>query len=147
MGKKHAIAGLIGVILIVVAIATWWGFRWTITDNPALGVIREYRWFGRITRITVDSNRDGGIDAEMNFAWSQPYEGEQFGGVTPYRRIREDRNFDGRWDTWIEPVDESMKSTRVSADTTGDGEADWIRTCGTFESAQLLQELKANRGF
>ena len=142
--KKRSIKAILVVIFLAVIVLVCWSFRWSKVDNPALGVIRGYHTFGRITRMTIDSNRDGRINGEILFSWDEPYEGGS--GIAPFSMSREDRDFDGRWDTWFEPID-ATNLTRISADTNGDGNPDWHRDCKSTETEQVINELKDVRGF
>jgi len=132
-------------LIIALTCASWWAFGWSTSNNPELGVIKEYRWFGRITRVTSDVNQDGTIDGELIARWSEPFEGN--GGIASFRSMSEDRNFDGRWDTWILSTDDSPTSTLVSGDTNGDGSPDWKRPLKYGEYAEAIEELRAIRGF
>ena len=54
----------LAVLLIAVA-SCWWLFRTETVDNSSLGLISyHFRW-GRLTGLSVDSNRDGLTDGKM----------------------------------------------------------------------------------
>jgi len=147
MGRRTVNALLFLASAVGLSLLAWWLFGWSSVDNPALGIMEFHRSFGRVTNATIDTNRDGVIDGEWLFDWAEPYSNEHLGGIQPYRLLREDRNHDGRWDTWWEPADETDGVTRLSADTTGDGEPDWNRDLEDLSTTEALNELETLRGF
>ena len=147
MGRRTVITILLLGSVVGLPLLVWWLFGWSSIDNPALGHMEFNRSFGRVTKATIDTDRDGSIDGEWLFDWSEPYSNEHLGGIQPYRLLREDRNHDGQWDTWWEPVDEPGGATRLSADTTGDGVPDWHRDVDDESSSAALSALESQRGF
>jgi len=127
----------------------WWLFGWQAAET-SVSHVTVHRWFGREVRIEVDNNKDGLTDFEVFFPWRTPLRGLADGpcGDPSWTRTREDRNFDGAWDTWVTRPDSSQPCRlMLEADTTGDGQADLsIET--TFPDLQEeLTQLDRNRGF
>ena len=134
------------------ALALWGLFGWSTLDNPTLGVFRYHRFFGRTTTIELDANRDGRADARVEYRWSAPYIGNINvpGGDTSYVVTVADQDLDGRWDTWVEPLGCRADNTCQflwSADTTGDGAADWWRVASYDEAQEVEAALSRERGF
>ena len=98
--------------VVATALAGYAMFRTSSIDNRALGVINFHREWGRITKVSVDANRDGRIDGEYVYTWNRPYIGNHGNDPATYR---EDRNHDGRWDTWRD-----MSTTVLAVDIDGD---------------------------
>jgi hypothetical protein len=130
----------------------WWTSRTIVTDNSEIGVIRYERLLGRILKIEVDADRDGRPDAEVRFRWADKYDGTNYFYDGPYcddlGQHREDRDGDGRWDTWfrsVSGVGPGRCLYSFEADTTGDGRPDWrIRS---RDAAAVFAELYDLRGF
>ena len=112
-------------------------------------MISYLRWFGRVTAIELDSNRDGKPNYLVSYTWSDPYDGTLCGpGCLDHGRHSEDRNHDGQWDTWYQAknVNASQKCIySISADTDLDGVAD-LRVESTELNATFA-ELEQERGF
>ena len=148
---RHTVRGAIAVGLLVATVGVaWWLFGWSTEDNPALGVFRYQRFFARVTSVYLDSNRDGVPDAQVSYSWRDPYDGILVNGrcVGVGTGMAEDRDFDGRWDVWIEnlgPADTKGCLIEFNVDTTGDGEPDW--TFRTTDSRQAYNDIAARRGF
>ena len=142
---------ILAVVLLVVIAASgivgWLLFRTTTRENPALGILRYHHFFGRITKVTIDSNRDGKADAQALFHWSRP-----FRDLTDVRQqhyeLREDRNFDGEWDTWLFPVredDPHADAVVFQVDLDSDGKPDWELEAS--DSQEGYERIRERRGF
>ena len=130
---------LVGVVLILIlATAGWWLFGWETIDNPPLGVETHRRMFGRVTVLSLDSDRDGNDDAQVFYSWRSPL-GPQGAG---WRDMREDRNRDGRWDTWL--VNRGDR-TQFRVDLNGDEVPDWEFITG--DSISAFEEIRQTRGY
>lgn len=137
---------LLGTVTSAMA-AAWYLFRTTTDDNPALGIIRQHRFFGRVTRVSIDVNRDGTVNGEVLYHWSRPCEGLTVGPGYEYE-YREDRNLDGAWDTWLVPVYEQDERTGIlvfKADLDNDGKPDW--EFKTDDSKDGYDQIMRRRGF
>ncbi|MEL7059530.1 MAG: hypothetical protein AAGN46_05840 [Acidobacteriota bacterium] len=137
-----------GLIALVAALAGWWAFGWTAREHPDLGFIEESRWFGRVVRTTVDVDGDGRLDGEARVPWSSSVAGEVcwvLPGCTMW--LREDRDGDGRWDTWWHRSEAAGGGLEISADLDGDGAADWFRRVDGPDVQEVLAALRAARGF
>ena len=134
------------VVVVLGVVALWYLFGWSTLDNPSLGIIRQHRYFGRTTILTADTNRDGSIDFRAAYQWSDPYQGTVNGPCGDNNvLLTEDRNHDGRWDTWVERVGICQLLWR--ADTTGDGAPDWQLQAPYNESQKVYEVLQEKRGF
>lgn len=133
------------------ACVAWWLFGWRTVESEAQGRLEYHRFFGRCTRLAADVNRDGRAEMEVFYPWSAPYIGIVDGPCgDSHLRTREDRDLDGRWDTWSVRLDSGPRSPcplRIAADTDGDGEPDWYRTVPFDQAPEVYGELVAVRGF
>ena len=130
----------------------WWLLGWRSYDNPALGRIGYHRFFGQCTTVTFDADRDGRVDMELRYSWSEPYVGIVDGLCgDSFVSSREDRNHDGRWDTWTTKMprgsDSPCSQLRLEADTKLDGKPDWSKVIQFGETQATYAELKELRGF
>jgi hypothetical protein len=132
-----AIVGLVGAVL-----TGWWLFGWSTGDHSVFGKSEAKRWFGRYTVVRYDSDRNGSFDWEARWRWpNEPVSINAACGDPGWIVIREDRDLDGRWDTWTRRPNLSKPCELViEADTTGDGVPNLKVTTGF---AQLRAELKA----
>jgi hypothetical protein len=143
---------VIAVTLLLAAIAAsgiagWLLFHTTTRDNPALGVLRFHRFFGRVTKVSLDVNRDGRADAVSLFHWNRPYQ-DLTDVPQDHYELREDRNFDGRFDTWLRPVMDNGSRTGLvvfEVDLDGDGEFDW--RFETEDSLAGYETIRKRRGY
>lgn len=134
--------------MLVLATSVWLLFGWQTIELPALGVIKEKRWFGKTLTVSCDKNRDGRFDLISKYTWNHPYEGLLNGPcVYPGVRHKEDRDLDGRWDTWSEDRCDRPEIERylMGADTTGDGVADV--EIATNDSYAAYKQIEKARGF
>ena len=113
-------------------------FGWTNEDNPELGLITKRRILARTTIVSIDADRDGMIDGQAFFSWFTPAKGT----YTNYREMREDRNHDGKWDTWLINLEDK---TKFQVDLTGDEKADW--EFESSDSSAAYAKIKARRGY
>ncbi|MGV8039090.1 MAG: hypothetical protein AB2L07_03120 [Thermoanaerobaculaceae bacterium] len=135
--------------IIAAAGAGWHFFGWYTEENPGVGRVTVLRRWGRVTVVRFDANRDGKADTEIRWPWRLPYQGHVDGecGEPWWLRMREDRNLDGTWDTWIARPDTGKPcSVLIRADTNGDGRPDWEELTTLHDSAAPAR-LKAIRGF
>ena len=146
MSVRSTVA-LSGIVVLVIGASWWFLFRSVEVD---LGGQRAElkRVFGRVVAVDVDSNRDGRFDAHIQYSWAVPYDGIICGvGCFEHGLHSEDRNYDGRWDTWYEAVEQGPDPCRysIAADMDLDGTADF-RT-ESEDLASVLLEVKEQRGF
>jgi hypothetical protein len=139
----------IGGALLLLTAALWSLFGWTPEYQPSLGKTRIYRSWGQKTEAQVDTNRDGRLDTRLLY-----YSGGALppaGCPADHQALWEDRDHDGRWDTWMEVQgSDGQGGCRVlwSADTDGDGVRDRERTAvWSDDSGPIYEELKQQRGF
>lgn len=144
---KRTLALVVATAVLVGAI--WWLFRTTAVENDTVGIVRYKRSFGRIVAIEADRDGDGKVELRVSYSWSQPFHRDAVGpGCLDTGRTAEDRNYDGRWDTWYEAVGPNSDGDCVylySADLDLDEEPDW-----EFESVSgtdAFVAVKERRGF
>jgi len=147
---RHAVLVTLGIVAL--GASSWWLFGWRSHDNFALGRIGYHRYFGRYTRITLDADRDGRVDMEVRYSWSEPYIGIVDGLCgDSFISSREDRNRDGQWDTWTSRMPRGSEGPcsqlRLEADTELDGKPDWSKVIQFGETQATYAELKELRGF
>ncbi len=138
------------VVGLGLAMVGWWFlFRPLVEENPVVGRITYRRVLGPIVAVEGDRDGDGRTDIRVVYKWSQPYQGVAGGlGCLDYGQHWEDRNKDGRWDTWYEPVGEEEDGScryGFSVDTDLDGVPDWM-----FESVAneaTFGRIERRRGF
>ena len=131
--KSKVVAGLIGTLIVVAA--GFYLFRMSTVDNSALGLISHQHSWGRVTRVSVDSNRDGRIDGEYIYSWQNPYSGTHGNDAMRYR---EDRNHDGLWDTWRE-LSESVLRIDTDGDEVADMELDVTQSEAAYAKAKEIR--------
>jgi len=142
---------LLASCLLLLGAAVFWLFGWRSEDQADVGVVRYQRFFGRYTEVTVDADRDGSADVEVRYRWSDPY----IGNVNDpcgdsFVEIREDRDFDGNWDTWTLRVAATKFDpcpVRIDADTDADGRADWGKVVSFGRTQDVYADLRSSRGF
>ena len=144
--KRLAFAVAVAVLLG----GGWWLFRVTTVENDTVGIVRYKRSFGRIVAIEADRDRDGRAEVVVTYSWSRPYTqgGDSGAGCLDPGHTAEDRNRDGRWDTWYEAVGPSTQGEcvyRYSVDMDLDGKPDW-----SFEAVngtEAFAAIEERRGF
>jgi len=126
------------IVAVVLAGTGWWLFGWDTVDNSALGLLRARRFFGRVTIIEGDTNRDGKINTRLVGNWSDPLNRTH----ARWREQWDDRNHDGNWDTWL--INDN-NSVTYRVDTDLDGKPDFEFTAESEEEAISIMEER--RGF
>ena len=112
---------LIADLVAVVAIGGWLLFGWK-TEYSDASSRRLYRVFGVYTRLALDVSNDGKWDA---IAWFPRDEPADITHSEPYR-WKEDRDFDGSFDVWVDREKGPEGSTfRWRVDLEHDGRPDW----------------------
>ena len=130
----------------------WWLFGWSTGITP-LGKITLRRYFGRVTRIDCSTRVNGKLVRErILFPWSEPFvRGEPITSCAAIMPERwQDRNGDGRWDTWLRRVGPDGSGechVEYLVDTLGSGKPDWsfVMSYRDFEKADAM--IKERRGF
>ena len=99
---------------------------------------------GRVTFLAYDTNGNWFADAKVLYKWSDPWVPDKE-SEDDYEIAMEDRNGDGRWDTWWEPTGESEDGDAVvllRGDTDLDGLLDpgeeWLYTAMELASVEGL---------
>jgi hypothetical protein len=145
---------IVVVVIIAVASATWWLFGWTTGITPE-GPQTAHRFFGRVTRLDDTTKVNGRMVRErILYRWSAPFgrgEGWQSCVVIPPERWQ-DRNNDGRWDTWLRRVGPDTRgecSVEYLVDTKGTGQPGWsfVVAYGAEKQQQADALVAARRGF
>ena len=124
MAKPKRTAVLVIGLLACIGSLCWWLFGWS-TEGPDGFTITADRFFGRVVRLSIDSDGDGRINETWRYSWKR----QHFPHREPMEKIS-DTDRDGKWDTWATPVqDPDTVSSgelewRYRLDTTGDSVAD-----------------------
>ncbi len=140
------------VVLVAIVGLGIWTSRPIVNQNPQIGTIRYERLLGRIVAIEVDSDGDGRPESLARFRWREPYDPNIYTYNGPYcadvGRHFEDRDRDGRWDTWFHSISEVGEGDCVysfEADTNGDGQPDWFQE--SADGIGIFAQLVELRGF
>mgnify|MGYP006306415369 FL=1 len=150
MRKPVAVGAVVVMVPAMLLAASWCLFGWVSHDNPALGKVTAKRFSGRYVSVSLDANRDGNPNAETIWPWTEPYVGNVNApcGDPAWILAREDRNFDGIWDTWQERLDRKDPCALViKVDLDVDGNPDLIEDCAFHQSQERIEELDRQRGF
>src|SRR5262245_47704171 len=93
----------IGLVLLTMGLL-WWQFGFSVVETNELTVVTR-RVFGRVTRIHV-FDRSWRERERLLFPWLEPFEhGDPITECAAiFPKHWQDRNRDGRWDTWLSRV-------------------------------------------
>ena len=135
----------------VAAVAwAWWSSTPIETGDGSGGRVTYRRLLGRV--VAVESDRDGDGDAEVvsEFSYAEPFTGstDPAAGCDDWTKHREDRDADGRDDTWHRAVGETAGGEcrwRFDADVDGDGAVDWWLEVD--DKSEAYSKLMRIRGF
>jgi hypothetical protein len=150
MSRRRAVL-TVGIVLGLIAIA-WWLFGFS-THRIVGSKMTLHRFFGRVTRIDSEIPVEGKtIRERLLFSWSKPW--VNFDPLTDcaaiFPEVWQDRNGDGKWDTWLRRVGPDAKGhcqVEYQVDTTLSGKPDWtfVLDYGDYKKADAM--IKARRGF
>jgi hypothetical protein len=121
---------LIFLALVAGVAWAWWSSTPLETSDGAGGAVVYRRLFGRVVGVESDRDGDGTAEVVTRYSYSEPFAGrlDPAQGCKDWTRHTEDRNADGRPDTWHRAVGETASGEcrwRFDADVDGDGEIDW----------------------
>ena len=152
MKLREELLILIAFCSVAVLAGFWNMFRSSTHQAGSLGAVVEYRFFGRVTRVDMTPRGDSSPTDRFVYTWSEPFENGD--PLTSCAAIAlehwQDRNRDGRWDTWLRRVGpDTFGECQVlyEIDTTGRGTPDWSFTLpyGQWRHADDL--IQKRRGF
>lgn len=112
-----------------------------------------YRRFGRVTRIDLDSPVNGTTTRErLLFSWSDPFvNGDPLTDCAAiFPESWQDRNGDGRWDTWLYRVGPDAAGhcqVEYRIDTKGSGRPDWVFRLPYGQYGKANAMIRERRGF
>jgi hypothetical protein len=131
---------------------SWWLFGFN-THQFGESSITSHRFLGRVTRIDSVVVAGGrAVRTRQIYPWAEPFvNGDPMtdcAAICP--ESWQDRNGDGRWDTWIYrvgPDGAGQCQVEYRVDSKGAGQPDWVfrLPAGQFEKANLM--IKERRGF
>ena len=139
----------IGAIAALIIVVGWHSFGWETLHTDTGWKIRRHRMLGRVTLLAYDTDGNWFADAKVLYKWSDPWVPNRE-SKHDYKIAMEDRDGDGRWDTWWEPTGESEDGDAVlllRGDTDMDGKPDFEARELASTSASSYEELKDRRGF
>ncbi|MEZ5331591.1 MAG: hypothetical protein R2991_05970 [Thermoanaerobaculia bacterium] len=136
--------------LVVAGLAVaFWTSRPVVERDPVLGTVTYRRLLGRI--VAVESDRDGDGEAEVvsRYTFARPFHRQPTDSPCgDWSRHAEDRDADGRADTWIRAVGDDGAGRCLylfEADVNGDGSADWsLESTARSEAYSRMAQI---RGF
>ena len=134
--------------IAVLAIPGWYLFGWETLHTDTGIRIRRHRFLGRVTRVAFDIDGYWRAEAKYVYRWSEPWTSErQYEHY--YVVAMEDRNRDGRWDTWWTPtrLDDGTVALALEADIDLDGKPDFEALEPTDAPAASYDLIKEQRGF
>jgi len=150
MNRRRQLLLIAGVAALLGG--AWWLFGWS-TFRRGDDHITLRRSFGRVTRIDAVMLVKGVRVRERSlFDWSHPFvngfASTDCGAIFP--ETWQDRNGDGRWDTWlyrVGPDSTGHCQSEYRVDTRGAGIPDWMFTMpyGQREKAEAM--IKERRGY
>ena len=144
---------LLGVLIVIGLGSSWWLFGFTTSRLADGSRMPLYRRFGRVTQIESDVVVKGKtIHDRLLFPWSEPFvNGDPLTECAAiFPESWQDRNGDGRWDTWlyrVGPDSAGHCQIEYRVDTRGSGRPDWVFRLphGQYEKAEAM--MLERRGF
>ena len=137
------------LVLCTVLAVTWHYFGWETEYTDTGFSIKRHRVFGRVTLLAWDTNGDGWADAKYSYRFSEPWAADR--QYEPYfESAKEDRNYDGQWDTWWTPTDTIVDGeplVLLEADTNLDGQPDFQSEESMTAPSTRYAEVQRIRGF
>lgn len=147
---RIGIWGSVGILVMCSLLAMMWHyFGWETVHTDTGWSIRRHRVLGRITLLAYDTDGDGFADAKYVYRLSGPWVPER-DDLHYYSLGKEDRNYDGRWDTWLRPTNQTEDGDTVllfQADTDLDGRPDFETLKAASVSSEAYEEVEKQRGF
>lgn len=136
-------------LVVVGLVAAWWFSRPIVEQDPDMGTVTYRRLLGRIVAVESDRDGDGTPEVVIEHSFSEPF--ERVGGPGPcedWSPRAEDRNGDGRPDTWYRAVGDDGRGRCLysfDADVDLDGEPDW--SMESTDRAEAYSRMAQLRGF
>ncbi len=151
-GLRPVVLALLVVGWVAKAAAGWALFGFSVVDEPAAGKVKLKRWFGRVTAVESDADRDGRPEARYEFSWRHPFRhAPEAPACAPLdTRAAFDWNGDGRWDTWrrVEGRDDEGRCMELwEADLDLDGKPDTQLRVERDSTPSARDQLRERRGF
>jgi hypothetical protein len=146
--RSIVVAGIALAVLVGLSFGVRWLFGSISYQDFDRGTVTVHRHFGRYTRVTYDKNNDGQPYIDARFSWSQPYTGEYSDCGHPWTDQRQDRNLDGRWDTWLyRQLPNQPCVVTVKVDLDNDGLPDHEEQLPFSQALKRVEGLDEERGF
>lgn len=129
--------------------AAWWFSRPIVEQDRDLGTVTYRRLLGRIVAVESDRDGDGKAEVRTEYSFAEPFERQSVSDPCPdWRRHAEDRNGDGRPDTWYQAAGDDGAGRCLylfEADVDADGDPDW--TMQSTDRAEAYTRIAQLRGF
>jgi hypothetical protein len=140
---------LLSFLVIAGLGAAWWYSRPIVEQDPTLGTVTYRRLLGRIVAVESDSDRDGRPEVVTEYPFSAPFERQAVPEACPdWSPHAEDRDGDGRPDTWYRAVGDDGAGRCLyafEADVDLDGRPDW--SMESTDRAEAYTRMAQLRGF
>ena len=137
--------------MLALAAIAWALFGWSTYTSKA-GTLVSHRFFGRITNVDIYLAGARTPVEHSVYSWSEPYaQGDPLTSCAAIPPARwQDRNHDGRWDTWLERTAPDVAGEcgiEYRVDTTGRGVPDWTFSLPYGQQGRANDLIKSRRGF
>lgn len=140
------------LVLAIVVAGAWHLFGFTPYSLPETKArVVFHRSFGRVVRVDRFA---AGLETPVErhlFPLSNPYRrGDPITCAGRFPETWQDRNRDGKWDTWLRNLDpgpDGQCRTEYSVDTLGSGKPDWVFVADSDNYHETREAIVARRGY
>lgn len=140
---------VLSFLVVAGLVAAWWTSRPVVEQDPALGTVTYRRLLGRIVAVESDRDGDGNPEVVTEYSFAEPFERPGASGpCDDWTRHAEDRNLDGRPDTWVRAVGDDGRGRCLysyEADVDLDGDPDW--SMESTDPSEAYSRIAQIRGF
>lgn len=140
---------LLSFLVLAGLVAAFWTSRPVVERDPMLGTVTYRRLLGRIVAVESDRDGDGEPEVVSRYSFSEPFHRQRLDSpCADWSRHAEDRDADGRSDTWIRAVGDDGSGRCLylfEADVDRDGDPDW--SLESADRAEAYSRMAQVRGF